>query len=159
MAGLITAHESLLALAAEHRAAITRADGAAVEDCARRQAELARAIAIQETERRHLLAKIFPARSGGVDPRTPFAALAALLPEPFRARIAACAARLRELILRLQHEHRIIRSATTAIVAHMDGLLQQVAKALSHAGLYGPKGRLDQPAHAPPAPCGLDLTL
>ena len=152
LAALIAAHERLLALTAEHRAAIARADGAKAQDCARRQSELSGEIATLESERRTLAIRIFPGSAGAPT----LAALAQHLPDPLRSRIVRIAARLRELVLKIQEELRVIRSATSAVIAHMDGLMQQVAKALSHAGLYGPRGRLD---HAPPAPCGLDLTL
>lgn len=154
---LIAAHESLLALTGEHRAAIARADGAATQECARRQAELAQQIGKLETERRALVTALVP--TAPVPPAKPLslAALAALFPEPVRARITAFAARLRELLLRVQEENRVIRTATHALIAHMDGLMQQVAKALSHAGVYGPKGRMDQPPAVTPAACGLDL--
>jgi hypothetical protein len=152
LAALVAAHESLLALTHEHRAAISRADGAAAQNCAKRQAELAGQIATLESGRRTHLAQMLPA----ANPAAPLATFTSHLPEPARGRITRIAARLRELLLQIQEQMRVIRSATSAIIAHMDGLMQQVAKALSQAGLYGPRGRLDQ---APPAPCGLDLTL
>jgi hypothetical protein len=148
---LVEAHERLLDLTAEHRGAIARADGGAAQECARRQAEITAHIAALESQRRSLASALLPGT-----PAPTLSTLARHLPEPSRSRIARIAARLRELIATIQENLRIIRAATSAIVAHMDGLMQQVARALSHAGLYGPRGRLDA---APMAPCGLDLTL
>jgi hypothetical protein len=150
MADLVAAHEALLALAAEQRAALSRADAAAVESAARRQADLAREVARLDESRRRLITALFPGTT-----TTNMATVAAALPEPARARLTAAGRQLRELLTRLQSEQRTLRTATHALVAHMDGLMQQVARALSSAHLYGPRGRLD---HAPAPPCGLDLT-
>jgi flagellar FlgN protein len=150
MADLVAAHESLLALAAEQRAALSRADSAAVESAARRQAALAHEVARLDETRRRVIALLLPGST-----TTSMAAVAAALPEPARTRLTAVGRRLRDLLARLQDEQRVLRTATTALVAHMDGLMQQVARALSSANLYGPRGRLD---HAPSPPCGLDLT-
>ncbi|MEX2218491.1 MAG: flagellar export chaperone FlgN [Phycisphaerales bacterium] len=150
LADLVAAHEHLLALAGEQRAALSRADARAAEDAARRQADAARHIAHLDAERRRLVAQIAP---GAALPT--LTSLAARFPEPLRARIAAIAARLRELLARIQEEQRILRAATSALIAHMDGLMQQVARALTNPGVYGPRGRTDA---TPAPPCGLDLT-
>jgi FlgN protein len=149
---MIGAHEQLLGLAGEHRAAMSRADGALVQRLAMQQAELARQIGDLEAERRRVVSLLIP---GVATSQPTFAVLTTQLPEPARGRIAGLGRRLRELLLKVQAEHRVIRSATHALIAHMDGLVQQVARALSQAGVYGPRGRLD---HVPAAPCGLDLT-
>lgn len=151
LSALIDAHRQMLALTVEHRAAIARADGQGVERCTQQQAALASKIASLDEQRARLVAAL-----AGPSPATPtITAVAQKLPEPVRGRIVALAAALRELLVKLQREVAVVRAATQSLVAHMDGLTQQVARVLSHARLYGPRGRIDTGG---PVACGLDLT-
>jgi hypothetical protein len=151
LASLHAAHEDLLATALEHRAALSRADVKAMQLCAARHADIASRIAELETLRRRLIIALAPQGS----PTTSITSIAQALPEPFRARILAAAAALRELLLRVQREVRTVREATHALAQHMDGLMQQVARVLSHAGTYSARGRIDAGAAVA---SGLDLT-
>lgn len=147
---LLVAYTTLETLAAEHRAAIARADGPGVEGCARREAEIAGALLELEERRRRLAASV-PAAAGE---RVTLTMVIDRLAAPERGRVAALAGALRELVARVQREYRTIRAATQAIVAHMDGLVQQVGRRLGDAPTYGRGGRL----HAgPPAACGVDV--
>lgn len=147
---LVAAYESLGALAGEHRAAISRADGDAVEACARREAELASRLAELELRRRAV------AGPGGAEgQRVTMCSVIERLPEPARGRAAASADRLRDLVRKVQRDYRTIREATRSIVAHIDGLVQQVNRRLNGASTYGPAGRVDAPG---PVACGIDLT-
>jgi len=150
LASLIDTHEQMVAIALDHRRAISRADPAGVQSCIGQQAVLAAQVAALETKRRALTATLAP---GLISPT--ISSVAQSLPEPARSRILATAARLRDVLLRLQRENSILRTATQSLLAHMDGLIQQVARALSHARLYGPQGRIDT---AGPVACGIDLT-
>jgi hypothetical protein len=152
LASLHAAHEDLLATALEHRAAISRADVKAMQACAARHADIASRIAELEVLRRRLILALAP--PGGA-PTTSISSVAATLPEPFRARILAAAAALRDLLLRVQREIRTVREASHSLAQHMDGLMQQVARVLSHAGTYSSRGRIDSGA---PVASGLDLT-
>jgi hypothetical protein len=149
---LIAVHEQMLTIAGEHRSAISRADGAAVQACVEQQAVLIARVGQLETERLAAIAAVIPPAPHG---RATIAAVAERLPEAARARILAAARALRDLVLRLQHESRVIREATTSLISHMDGLMLQVARALSQTRLYDPRGRIDPTA---PVPSGLDLT-
>ncbi len=150
LAELLRAHEALLELAAEHRAALSRADAAAVHACALRHAELARQIESLEFIRRDLIAALAPGR-----PATTITAIAQGLPEPARTRIIAAAARLKDVLLRVQREMAVLRAATQSLVGHMEGLMQQVARVLTQAGTYGRSGRIES---RQPLPAGLDLS-
>ncbi len=150
---LIETHEQMLAIAIEHRAAISRADTTGVQSCVGRQAVLSARVNELESQRRTLTAALAPARPGSPSPTITL--VAQKLPEPSRGRVLGAAAKLRDVLLRLQRENRILRSATQSLVAHMDGLIQQVARALSQARLYGPQGRIDTGG---PVACGIDLT-
>jgi hypothetical protein len=150
---LIQTHEQMLAIARDHRAAIGRADGGAVQACIGQQAVLAaRAVDLDSTRKRLSAALSQGREAAGA---TTISAVAARLPEPSRTRILGLAGRLRELLTALQRENRIIRSATESLLSHMDGLMQQVARTLSHTRLYSPQGRIDSRA---PVACGLDVT-
>ena len=150
LAALLAAYADLETLALEHRAAIARADGHAVEACARREGEIGAALLGLE-ERRRRLAACVPAPDGE---RITLTTVIDRLAGGDRARLAAMAHALRDLVARVQREYRTIRAATQAIVAHMDGLVQQVGRRLGDAPTYGRAGRL----HAPrPAACGVDV--
>lgn len=150
IAALTEAHEEMLALTLEHRSAISRADAAAIARCIERQGQAAARIGDLEVQRRRMVALASPAGR----PVT-LTNLAERLPEPDRARVIAAAARLRDTLTRLQRETRTVRAATESLLAHMNGLMQQVARTLSQTRLYGPQGRI---APGAPVACGIDLT-
>ena len=152
LAAMIEAHEQMLAIAGSHRAAIARADGQGVQACVEQMGVLAARVAELELQRRDIVASLTrPSR--GEKPTV--SVVAAGLPEPIRSRVLALAARLRDLLFRLRREMGVIKAATQSLVAHMDGLMQQVARAMSQTRLYDPRGRIDPGG---PAACGLDLT-
>lgn len=153
LVSLIDTHEQMVAIAIDHRAAISRADAAGVQACIGQQAVLSSRVAELESQRRALTTTLAPAKPGSISPT--ITAIAQTLPEPSRGRVMAAAAKLRDVLLRLQRENRILRSATQSLLTHMDGLIQQVARALSQARLYGPQGRIDTGG---PVACGIDLT-
>lgn len=135
---LIEAHETLLGAAVSHRAAIARADAAAMGESADRQAgELARIAALDH--RRRQLSAPFATRDHGAKGPT-IRDLAANLDEPERSGVIERADRLRGLVERVRREHGTVRAAAESLVAHMEGLMRQVARRLSHAGTYGPGG-------------------
>lgn len=142
---LIGAYSELSALAGEHRAALARADAGAVEACARRQAAVAQRIAGLDQQRETLVA-------GRRSPT--LSALAEAAPEPARARLLELARVARDLIARVHREYRVVQSATQSVLAHMDGIVQQIARRLSHAGTYGRAGRVDAGGQMA---CGIDL--
>jgi len=154
LSALIGAHQQMLALTEHHRLALSRADGDAVQRCILKHSEHAAQVSSLDAERRQIVAAL----AGPGTPRnTPvtITTVAQCLPEPARGRIVSLAMALRELLVRLQRETAVIKAATQSLVSHMDGLMQQVARALSQARLYGPGGRIDPGG---PVACGLDLT-
>src|SRR5262245_53979355 len=121
----------------EHRRAISRSDAAAIQNCLSSQGLLATRLTDLERTRRQIVAHI----TG--KPTSPFAEVAPRLPEPSRSRISTASERLRALLGAIQRENNIVRTATHTLIAHIDGLMQQVARALSHAGTYGRQGRVE----------------
>jgi hypothetical protein len=152
--GLLAAHEELLALAGEQRHAMASADAAAMESCLRRQGVLAQRISALENHRRTLVRALAGSAEG-----VQVAQLARSFPEPARGRVAAAAGRLREVLNALQEQNRVLRSAAGSLAAHMDGLMQQVARTIGEAGgmsagTYGRQGRVQTGAFA----CALDMS-
>lgn len=133
---LTVAHERLLVEACAHREALRRADGAGVERCARAQGDLLSRIADLEGRRRELTALHAPGAGGEVT----LTALAARTPRASRDELLRRTAALRDLMARVQDEHRTIAAASKALIAHMEGLMRQVGRVLSHAQTYGRRG-------------------
>jgi hypothetical protein len=138
----------LLALAAEHRAAIARADTSAIAGCIARQAVLAERSRTAEHQRRAIIEQWSP-RERGIT----LTELASRVDEPDRSRLLGLAGQVRALVERLARENRTVRAATESLMAHMDGLVRQVARRLSQSGTYGRRG-LDAGA---PLAAGFDL--
>ncbi len=136
---LLAAYGELEALASEHRGAISRADGDAVESCARREADLAARLAELEERRRAIAAT----GAGLPGQRVTISSMIERLPDAERGRATELASRLRELVRKAQREYATIRAATQSIVAHIDGLVQQVSQRLNGTGTYGREGRVD----------------
>lgn len=148
MVSLTTIHGELLELVLEHRRAICRGDAAAIQECLSRQGILGMRIADVERARRKAVTDICGR------PDATISDISARLPEPDRAPICTAAARLKAILTLIQRENNVVRTATNTLIAHIDGLMQQVARALSHAGTYGRKGRVESGG---PVPCGLDM--
>lgn len=145
---LSTAHEELLALIAAHRRALARADAAGIQECLTQQGVIAARMSKLESARAQVTTQL----TGGRDAR--IGDLVALLPAPYSDRIAVSAGRLRSLAAQIKRENNIVRMATGALIGHIEGLMQQIARAMSRAGTYGRGGRIE--THEP-LPCGVDL--
>jgi hypothetical protein len=149
---LLSEHEELLALAGTHRQAIQNADPATLGGCVQRQNEVVRRVAELESRRLALVVrlaeKMKPLQTNGraqgpIPDRPTITTIAKSLAEPVRTRLVSLAERLRELLARLQREHAALREASAALAAHMEGLMRQMAKKLSHAGTYGRRGLVE----------------
>jgi hypothetical protein len=144
LTALLRGYQELRGLAGEHREAIRRADTGAIGRAVARQTAVLQALADAEERRRALIA----GATGVVTlPRTGRATtlsdVAAFVPEPARGRLLALAAELKEHMRAVQMQGTSLRAAATGLVAHMEGLMRQVGKQLSHAGTYSPRGVVD----------------
>lgn len=139
----------LLILATEHRAAIARADTSAIASCVERQAAILERSRATEQRRRTLIETWAP-RERGIT----LTDLACRVEEPARTRLLALGGQVRSLVERLARENRIVRAATESLMAHMDGLVRQVARRLSQSGTYSRRGGIDTGA---PLLAGIDL--
>jgi hypothetical protein len=147
---LASVQTALLALSAEHRAAISRADADTIQSSVTRQAQLLDRARAAET-RRKALVEVWAPR----ERRVTLTDLAARVEEPARARLLALGAQVRAMVERLARENRVVRIATESLMAHMDGLVRQVARRLSQSGTYSRRGGFDPGA---PIPAGIDLS-
>ncbi|MCC6677061.1 MAG: flagellar export chaperone FlgN [Phycisphaerales bacterium] len=146
-------NKGLLELAARHRAALRRADGAAAHACAEEQDGCLRRLADLDRRRLELIAAFGRARAGQKPPST-ISDLAESVAEPERTRLREKATAVRELMARIRGEYQTIQIATRSLLAHMEGLMRQVGRQLSQSGTYGRRGYVEAGAAA----CAIDLT-
>lgn len=181
LGAMVSEHETWRGLLDHHRDAIKRADGEAVQNAVARQSGVLQAIADLEEKRRRLVDRAIAAEGilgkgvpGGVRssaagstaaPAGPeplarvgpvtLSQIAAALPEPSRTRLLELAGRLRFLLADIETQNRTLRTATAALISHMEGLMRQVARRLSHSGTYGRKGYVET---VPTVVSAVDLT-
>ncbi len=139
---LLGEHERLLALAKEHQRAIAQADAAGLSSILAEQAEILHRVTGLEQLRRALVSRLAGAMPKQGQPQT-VTALAAHAPAPLRDRLTSVAAALRELLNTLHREHQAVRQAAETLSSHMEGLMRQVCRRLSHAGTYARGGGFD----------------
>jgi len=144
---LLAEHEKLLALAGDHGRAIAQADAAALSTVLIAQSAAVSRISMLERQRQSIVGEII--RSSGIKPTAKGATgptmseVAAHAPEPLRSHLASVAAALRELLNKLHREHLAIRKAAEMLSMHMEGLMRQVCRGLSHTGTYARCGSID----------------
>lgn len=151
MEAYVAAHERLLGLAREHRAALARASASELERCLDQQRTVAEEVRGLDARRAALSARLVPSAVGG---GATLSRLAQILPEAARGRVAALGERLMELVGAIQRENGIAAQAARRLAGHLDGVLQQVAQAGHPTRVYTPRGRLSAGG---PVVCGLDL--
>jgi len=136
------AHEAWLVAIGEHRCAIARADMPKTEAGTRAQREAMATIAELEARREALTASICAGPRGmTIGGRSvSIAAVARLAPESMRSGLIAQAQRLRELVERTRREQEMLRVASAALGAHMEGLVRQVVARLQRAATYTASG-------------------
>lgn len=134
------AYDRMRLAVAAHRDAIRAADTRRADALVQENQEILSRIAALDGTRRSLIAN---AMRGGLVPPGPDAKLtdiAAALPEPQSSRLVTLALELRDLITSVQKEQSSLRMAASALASHMQGLIQHVARKLSHAGTYSSRG-------------------
>ncbi|GEM_PF-373208 len=179
LGAMVCEHETWRGLIDSHRVALKKADGDAVQDAVIQQSRVLQTIADLEEKRRRLVDRaiategILGKGSGAIAARPVAAAstsstaplarvgpvtlsqIAGSLPEPSRTRLLELAGRLRFLLGDIENQNRTLRMATNSLIVHMEGLMRQVARRLSHSGTYGRKGYVDS---VPTVISAVDLT-
>ena len=132
--------------AAAYREAIRHADPAAIAEANGGQSRSIETLAKLEQQRRELVAAACT-RFAPLAAKRPTAItltdLCACVPEKERARLSSLAAELRTLIMSVNEQTSTIKAATVSLIAHMEGLMRQVGRQLSHAGTYTRRGYVE----------------
>jgi len=126
-----------------HREAIQRADANAIAQALEQQQTLARNAATCDQRRRELVARsvrAFPTLANSPQDKVTLSDLARCAPDSLRGQLMSAAAALRTLVSTVAAESASLRSATITLMAHMEGLVRQVGRSLSHAGTYSRRG-------------------
>jgi hypothetical protein len=134
---LLAHHEQMLAHSRRHADALRRADLPALRRAIEDQQTLGRRIIDLESRRARLVAAALGPRAA----QTPLSALAMRLPPGPRERVLALAERLKAVLQSVLEAQRVVARASESLMGHMQGLMQQVARKLSHAGTYDRPGR------------------
>ncbi len=151
---MISLHERMLDRVREHRAAISLADTDGIRTSLESQAELMDQISEADRDRLVLITELAATLGSRMPAHPTLSALAEQMPDSEHTVVLA--ARLKKLMGELQRERGTVRAATESLLAHMEGLMRQVARKLSHAGTYGPGGAVS--AGDQQVVSGLDLT-
>ncbi len=141
--GLIAAYERLAVAGMGHREAIRTADTHGMDRAVRAQTAMFRELAKLDQQRRELVAHAhasFPALSRTATDRTTLSQLATLASDSKRADLARKAEALRAVVRGVQEQNTGIKTATLSLVAHVEGIMRQVARQLSHTGTYSRRG-------------------
>jgi len=162
---LIGVHQSMLRDTAAHRAAIAAADQAAIARALAAQQAAGERLAELQRQRHALIRTMLgapalpplpvgkpgvnrsPLREVGQTP-TPnprdhadpasvsVTMIVAAAPQARRAGLINRGESLRELVTRVADQRRVVRMAADSLLAHMQGLIVQIGRHLSHSGTY-----------------------
>ena len=146
LAGFTRTYQQLAAATQQHQDAIRDADRAAIGRATAAQSALVEDLARLEQRRRELIALACTRFAPLAAKRTTaitLTDLCACVPDRARAGITQRAADLRALVSSVEEQTRTIRAATSSLLAHMEGLMRQVGRQLSHAGTYSRRGYVD----------------
>jgi hypothetical protein len=138
-----TAYESLLQGMHEHREAIRAARPDLLPHAVATQERAIKALNVCEVRRRELAMRIVGsiAQLSARDPRTlTLSDMVHAAPAVQHDNLRALANEVRALGARAKETSAGLRGATMTLVAHMEGLVRQVERTLSHAGVYSRRG-------------------
>jgi FlgN protein len=141
---LAAAYGAMLATLEEQAAAISRADAPAIGRCAGMQEQLLGQVSKLDLRRREVLAgacSCLPSLHEAARRSTlTVTQVATALPTQDGAVITLLSEQLRSLINEAKRRSDAIRAASVTMLAHVEGLMRQVGKRMSHSGTYGRRG-------------------
>ena len=140
---MLSAYERLASAGEAHRDAIRAADTRAMDAAVMRQTILFREVSGLDQKRRELVAHAhtsFPGLKRSTPDKTTLTQLASFAPDTARGALVDRADALRALAKRVHEQSSGIRSAALSLMAHMEGVMRQVARQLSHTGTYSRRG-------------------
>jgi hypothetical protein len=141
--GFADQHRTLLVHTEAHRDSLRKADGAGVLAAAEAQTRVVAALGRLEQRRRELVAWACGRHASLASKRSTevtLTDLAGCMAEPQRGAMARKASDLKALITKVHEQTSTIKAATASLLAHMEGLMRQVGRQLSHAGTYSSRG-------------------
>ncbi len=156
--GLLGEQRGLLEINARHLEAVSMADRLQIDRCAAAQQQASQRLGLLESKRLTLVRRatltlraIDPRRVGDVTTTV----IAGACGEPRGSRLLALAGQVRAIAEKTSSQTRTLKLAAQTLTAHMQGLMEQVGRALSHTGTYArPAGA----TYVPQVVSTLDLT-
>lgn len=136
----IAQHESLLRQTTEHHEAIRQADPLRCDRIMQAERATLARIAELESRRQQLVKRAQNEIRPAPVALARLSDLARCAPESVRTNLIELAERLKSLVARVQEEQNVVRVVSRVLLAHMEGLMKQVARSLSHAGTYAKTG-------------------
>jgi DNA anti-recombination protein RmuC len=147
LTALLEAHQRMIAEASAQRRALSEADVNGLRACLERQGSLHASVVALERERQEIVGLIARGTVGasgtGSGGAVTMSSIAARATEPARSRLMGVTAALREALLALHAEHAALKAAASALSTHMEGIMRQVFRSLSHSGTYARSGSVD----------------
>ena len=143
LAAFTTQYQAMLASTQAHREAIRRADNRAMQAAIATQQSSITTLGTLEQRRREVVALAcnrFPSLTTKRSVSITLTDLCQCVKDADRPRLTKLAAALKQLIQSVSDETKTIKAATASLLAHMEGLMRQVGRQLSHAGTYSAKG-------------------
>lgn len=147
LGSLIDEHRTLLALAGEQHEAIVAADMKRLGNVIEQTGDVLQRVQKVESQRQRLVARP-DGRPSTLDE------LMTVVDAASQERLTERSGALRGLIQQVQTEQEAVKEASAALANHMHGLMQQVARKLSHSGTYGRAGRVENKS---PVMTGVDV--
>lgn len=140
LVALLARHEAMLRHTKLHHEAIRQADVRRCEQIVRDEQATLAAIADLELKRQSLVARAMREIVPTPKNLSRLSDIALHCPDATRPELLELSARLRRTLENLQQEQNLLRVVSRVLMAHMEGLMRQVARSLSHAGTYGQRG-------------------
>ncbi len=138
LAELQTALEKLTELATDKLAALSRADAAALQDCAAREEEILREVFRSEPRREAALARVAQSLHGAMSSPIKLKDVAARLPEPFASSLRARSTALQASAAELQRKNRLAGRVAQDLQSHIRGIFADAQE----SPVYGPQRQL-----------------
>lgn len=153
--GFISKHERLLQLTIDHHQAIRQADAPRCDAVARESQLVLSEIAALDSQRQALIKRV-QTEIKPTGPLSKLSDIARALPDPIGPALLDLSDKLRVIMKRVQEEQNLLRVVSRVLLAHMEGLMRQVAHSLSHSGTYAKTGAV---AAGAPIVTSLDVSL
>lgn len=140
---LLNEHDALLALLNRKHQAVRHAKPAVVEECLERENGRVQRIAELEKRRQQCVADLTERADAEASEPLTISRIAEAAEPDQRERLLGLAGVLRQRMIEVQRESRVIKQATDGLLKHVQGVMQRVTGAVTGVGTYGSSGRLN----------------